>query len=330
MKIPIMSAVRFDGSGVRVEEIRRVRPAMGQVLVRVTAVALDRSDGEPRTGHRQVLLDHAGRRTLGRHAVGTVAGVGVGVDGWPLGLPVVIRPEVWARRSSFLPGVEHDGALADYLVAPAEALLPLPVGLSPAEGARLPLMARALSILTHARLVPGESVGVWGAGALGGAALAVARALGAAPVVAVEPDEVARATTPDRGADASLDPAVDDVPAVVRRLTGRRGLDVALHAACDPAAAGQALATLGPEGRLVLAGPAPGIASGIDRWDGRTLSGVPRMDPDALPRVAHLSDQHRLHLLETPPLPGGLAAAAGLLDAAVRGGPVVTPQVLSL
>lgn len=329
MKIPMMSAVRFDGSGVRVEEVRRVRPATGQVLVRVTAVALDRSDGEPRTGPRPVLLNPAGRRTLGRHAAGTVAGIGVGVDGWPLGLPVVIRPEVWARRSSFLPGVEHDGSLADYLVAPADALVPLPDGLSPAEGARLPLAARAFSILTHARVVPGESVGVWGAGALGGAALAVARALGAAPVVAVEPDEVARATTPDRGADASLDPAVDDVPAVVRRLTGRRGLDVALHAACDPAAAGQALAALGPEGRLVLAGPAPGIG-GVDRWDGRTLSGVPRMDPDALPRVAHLADQRRLHLLETPPLPGGLPAAAGLLDAAVRGGPVVAPQVLSL
>lgn len=328
MKIPMMSAVRFDGSGVRLEEVRRVRPATGEVLVRVTTVALDRMDGEPGSGLRPVQLGPGGRRTLGRHAAGTVAGVGVGVDGWPLGRPVVIRPEVWARRP-FLPGIEHDGALADYLVAPVEALVPLPEALSPAEGAWLPLAARALSILAHTRLVPGESVGVWGAGALGGAALAVARALGAAPVVAVEPEGRSCATVQDRGADAGLDPAVDDVTAVIRRLTGRRGLDVALHAACDPTAAEQALAALGPEGRLVLAGPAPGTGA-IGRWDGRTLSGVPRMHRDALPRVAHLAEQRRLCLPDVRRLAGGLPAAAGLLDGAVRGDQAVAPHVLSL
>lgn len=328
MKVPMMSTVRFDGSVVGVEQVRRVRPATGQVLVRVTAIAIDRPDGETHVGPHPVRLNPAGRRTLGRHAVGTVAALGVGVDGWPLGRPVVLQPEVRVRGGWFVPGVEHDGALAEYVVAPAEALVTLPGDLSPTVGVQLPLAARAASMLAHARLSPGESVGIWGAGALGSAVLAVARALGAAPIVVIDPREEARAAARDLGADASLDPTEAELPERVQELTGRRGFDVALHVAPDPGAAEQTMAGLGPRGRGVLAGPAQRIG-GIDRWDGRTLSGVPRVDPGALPRLAHLASQGRLRLPVRPSLPGGLSAAAELLDAAVRGVPV-EPRVLSL
>ena len=329
MKVPMMSAVRFDGSCVGVEKVRRVRPATGQVLVRVTAVAIDRTDAEIHDGPHPVRLDNTGGRTLGRHATGTVAAPGAGVDGWPLGRPVVLQPEVRVRRGWFVPGVEHDGGLADYVVAPVEALVPLPGDLSPSVGVQLALAARAGSMLTHARLSPGESVGIWGAGALGSAVLAVARALGAAPIVVIDPREEARAAARDLGADASLDPTEAELPERVHELTGRSGFDVALHLAPDPAAAEQILAGLGPRGRGVLAGPAQRIG-GIERWDGRTLSGAPRVDPGALPRLAHLASQGRLRLPVRPSLPGELSTAAELLDAAVRGGVAVEPCLLSL
>lgn len=330
MKIPMMNAVRFDGTDVRLEEIRRVRPAAGEVLVRVLAVAVDRRDGEPSLGPYPLSLDRAGRRTLGRHVAGTVAALGVGVDGWPLGRSLVVQPEVLARGRWFAPGVCADGGLAEYLVAPVEALVPLPRHLSAAEGAQLALAARAGSLLAHARLMAGESVGIWGAGSLGSAAVAVARALGAAPVIALDPRPQARIAARELGADADLDPAAADVPARVHELTEGRGLDVALHLAPHAGAAEQSVAGLSPQGRGVLIGPVEGVG-GAGRWDGRTLSGLPRVAPGVLPGLIHLLNAGRLRLPVLPPaLPGGLPDAVDVLGAAVGGESSVAPCVLTL
>lgn len=329
VKVPMMSAVRFDGTGVDVHQIRRVRPATGQILVRVTAVALDRADGEPGVGPRPVRLDTTGHRILGRHVAGAVAAPGAGVDGWPLGRSVVLQPESPAGRGWFVAGVDHDGGLADYVVAPAEAVVALPSDVSPSLGARLALAARAAALLEQAGVSPGASLGIWGAGSLGTAAIAVARVLGAAPVVVVEPREAGRAAALEAGADVVIDPTATEVSARVLEITGRRGLDLALHLAPDPRAAEQAVAGLGPAGRGVLVGPA-GSVGGVDRWDGRTLSGPPRVGPDVLPRLLHLVIRGRLHLPEPSPVQGGLPAAARLLDTAVRGGAPVGPHLLTL
>ncbi|MEU3269308.1 zinc-binding dehydrogenase [Saccharomonospora sp. NPDC006951] len=328
MKIPTMNALRFDGSGAGIEQVRRARPAGGQVLVRVAAVAVGRVDGEPHAGLRPVRLNAEGRRTLGRHVAGTVAAPGAGVDAWPLGRPVVLQPEVSVRGGWFLPGVEHDGGLADYIAAPEQALVALPDELSLSDGAGLALAARAGSLLAHARLSPGESVGIWGAGAAGSCAVAVARALGAAPIVAVDPGHRARVTVRDLGADASFDPADPSLPERLRELTGRRGLDVALHLAPDPLAAEQVVAGLGPRGRGVLAGPAHRIG-GLERWDGRTLSGVPPVAPDVLPLLVRLASRGRLRLPAFPALRGGQAEAAELLDSAVRGRSPAEPRLVT-
>lgn len=324
-----MQAVRSDGTGVELDEVRRARPATGEVLVRVAAVALDRRDGEPRTNPHPMRLGSAGRRTQGRHVTGTVAAPGAGVDGWPLGRPVALQPETAVRRGWFVPGTEHEGGLAEYVVAPEAGLVLLPRDLPVAVGSVLPLAARAHGMLTRGVLRPGQSVGIWGAGSLGGVALAVARMLGAAPVVIVDPSTQARASARELGADAALDPADPDLVGRVAELTAGRGMDVVLHTAPGAGAAEQAVAALAPEGRGILAGPAQGIG-GIERWDGRTLSGPPRVDPDSLRLLAHQASRGRLHLPVPSPLTGGLPAAAAMLDAAARGGPPVTPCVVTL
>lgn len=322
-----MHAVRWDGTVVRLDEVRRVRPATGQVLVRVGAVALDRRDAEPLAGPRPTRLDPAGVRTLGRHVAGTVAMPGAGADGWPLGRPVALQPEVAMRHGWFAPGTEHDGGLAEYVVAPVDGLVLLPRDLPMTIGALLPLAARAYGMLTQAGVVPGTSVGIWGTGSLGGAALAVARLLGAAPIAVVDPDPAARAAALEHGADAALDPADPTCDEQLATLTAGRGLAAALHTAPDGAAGERALAALAPDGRGVLAGPMTGLGS-IDRWDARTLSGPPRVDPDALPLLAHLAGHGRLRLPVPRELPGGLPAATELLAGAVRAGAALPPRVV--
>lgn len=324
-----MLTVRTDGTAVEVEEVRRVRPATGEVLVRVAAVAIDRRDGELAVGPHPLRLDARGGRTLGRHVAGTVAAPGAGVDGWPLGRPVALQPETAVGRGWHLPGVEHDGGLAEYLVAPATALVPLPRDLPLTVGALLPLAARAHSLLRHARIAPGEGVGVWGAGSLGGCAIAVARAMGAAPIIAVDPDPITRSAALDLGADVALDPADPDLEEHIRSLTSGRGLDVSVHAASDAAAAASAVDALSPSGRAVLAGPVRGVGD-HERWDGRTLSGPPRTAPESLSWVAHLAAAGRLRLPVPSELTGGLAEAAERLDAAVRGRAAVPPSIVTL
>lgn len=324
-----MLTVRTDGAAVEVEEMRRARPATGEVLVRVAAVAIDRRDGELEAGPHPLRLDPRGGRTLGRHVAGTVAAPGAGVDGWPLGRLVALQPETALRRGWHLPGVEHDGGLAEYLVAPATALVPLPRDLPLTVGALLPLAARAHSMLRHARIAPGEALGVWGVGSLGGCAIAVARAMGAAPIIAVDPDPVAREAALDLGADVALDPADPELEERIRSLTSGLGLDVSLHAASDAAAAPSAVDALSPSGRAVLAGPVRGCGD-HERWDGRTLSGPPRTAPESLPLVAHLASSGRLRLSVPPVMADGLSAAAAVLDCALRSGQPLSPHLVVL
>lgn len=329
MKAPTMRAVRGNNSNVVLDEVRRVRPAAGQVLVRVTAVALDRRDGELFAGPNPVGNPAAGWRIPGRHVVGTVAAPGAGADGWPLGRPVALMPEAAVRHGWFTPGLDNDGGLADYVVAPVEGLTLLPRDLPIEVSAGLPLAARAYSILMSGELRPGQSVGIWGVGSLGGAALSVARLLGGAPLIAVDMSEPARASAIRLGADAALNPTDPDFDERLAALTAGEGLDLALHSAPNAVSAEQVRAALSPEGRGILAGPVQTVG-GIRRWDGRTLSGVPRVDPDALRRLAHLASHDRLQLPVPPVLPGGLSAAADMLDAAARGGEPVQPHLIIL
>lgn len=316
MKPPTMTAVRSDGTRTEVEEVRRVRPATGEVLVRVTDVAIDRRDVELATGGRPLRLGRDGRRTLGRHVTGTVAAPGTGVDGWPLGRPVVLRPATRVRTGWHLLGESDEGGLAEYVAVPAASLVRLPRGLADDVAIALPMAARAHGLLEHARLRLGESVGIWGVGSLGRSVVALARVMGAAEIVVVDPDPGARAAALALGADTALDPAEVD--------GARLHLDVVVHAAPDPAAVDGALPALAPEGRAVLTGATSGIAA-VGDWGTRTVSGAPLTPEDSLPLVARLAAAGRLRLPSPERLQGGLPAAVERLRAAADGsaGPVV-------
>jgi hypothetical protein len=92
------------------------------------------------------------------------------------------------------------------------------------------------SIARTADVRAGQSVCIWAVRGLGAHAVAMARLVGAVPVIAVDPLESARARTLALGADAALDPTRDDVtealtaagagPAAGRRPLLRRGAGV--------------------------------------------------------------------------------------------------------
>jgi threonine dehydrogenase-like Zn-dependent dehydrogenase len=101
---------------------------------------------------------------------------------------------------------------------------------------------------------PAEAVGVWGVGGLGVHAVQLLRAVGACPVVAVDPSPVARERALAAGADLALDSADPDLRRAVRAATGGAGLAAAFDFAGVPPVREQALSVLAPKGRLVLVG----------------------------------------------------------------------------
>jgi threonine dehydrogenase-like Zn-dependent dehydrogenase len=101
---------------------------------------------------------------------------------------------------------------------------------------------------------PAEAVGVWGVGGLGVHAVQLLRAVGACPIVAVDPSEAARERALSAGADLALDSADPDLRRTVAGATGGLGLAAAFDFAGVPAVREQALTVLAPKGRLVLVG----------------------------------------------------------------------------
>lgn len=148
-------------------------PGRGEVLVQVHAAALNPKDVLIRKGKFTRFTGRRFPRTPGVDFAGTVLSAPVGSDLEP-GAAVHGMIQGWA-----------EGACAEQVAVPQGELAPLPVGLSMAEGAAVPLAAltalQALRDLLGVR--PGQRVAINGAsGGVGTWAVQIAAALGARPV----------------------------------------------------------------------------------------------------------------------------------------------------
>jgi len=178
-------------------------------------------------------------------------------------------------------------------------------------------------------LQPGDasSFVVYGAGAVGLAALLAARDHGVGTIVAVEPVAGRRDLALKLGATAVVDPGADDVVAAVRSHTSG-GSSHALDTTGAPLVLRQALTALGPGGALVAVGlGAPDVT--IDIIDiiggGKTLRGCIEGDADPytfLPRLIDLYSAGRFpvdELVARYPFPQiGAAVEASVSGAVVK------------
>ncbi|MBO9627764.1 MAG: zinc-binding dehydrogenase, partial [Microbacterium sp.] len=115
------------------------------------------------------------------------------------------------------------------------------------------------SVCNVAKVKPGESVVIVGAGHLGIWALQAARLAGASSVAVVEWHEGRSALAKRHGADVVIDPGpsyerADEAVASVRAFTSGRGADVAIEAAGPTAAQRLALMSSRRAGRVVYTG----------------------------------------------------------------------------
>ncbi|WP_217251283.1 zinc-binding dehydrogenase [Streptomyces sp. AC602_WCS936] len=241
---------------LRLEEVPRPQPGPGEVLVKVEAAGVCLSDVHLIDGTLTPLLLQGDTVTLGHEVSGTVAEVGADVTAWSPGQRVVLHAGEVRDGVTYTRGVDYDGGWAEYALSAETALTSLPDAIPFEQGAIIPdAVSTPWGAITETGAVrPAEAVGVWGAGGLGVHAVQLLRAAGACPVVAVDPNPVARERALASGADLALDSADPELRQAVRAVTGGAGLAAAFDFAGVPPVREQALSVLAPKGRLVLVG----------------------------------------------------------------------------
>lgn len=183
---------------LRINDVDRPAPGMGEVLVRVEASSVNGHDVIIRSGEMKIVSGRRFPLGTGLDFAGVVTESGTGVEGLRVG------DRVWGTVH---PRQRHTIAgAAEYVVVPADRLAPAPAGLSAADAASL-VVAGATALIAvrdTVRLAPGEKVLVRGAaGGVGTAAVQLAHALGG-HVTALARARHAPALT-DLGADEVLD-----------------------------------------------------------------------------------------------------------------------------
>lgn len=149
-------------------------------------------------------------------------------------------------------GVDRDGAFAEYIAMPATNVLPLD-GIPTTVGAVMDPMGNAFHTVLTAD-IPGSTVFVVGCGPIGCFAVGIARAAGAAKVIASDVNAKRLALAQRMGAHVTIDATRDDVVRTVLAETGGEGADVVCEMSGVPSALHQAFAAARLGGRVQLLG----------------------------------------------------------------------------
>jgi NADPH2:quinone reductase len=250
-----MKAVRFHHTGgpevLVYETVPDPVPGPNEVLIKVEAVGMNFSDVLRRRGDNYPVASPL-PFTPGSEVAGTVAALGAGVTGVELGSLVYAAP--------------RGGGYAQYVVAPAAGVIPIPAGIDAAQATTLVIqgLTAAFALRDAGRLSPGESVLVEAAaGGVGSFAVQLARLSGAGLVIGAAGSEAKRAKALALGADRAVDYTAPDWARQVRAMTDGRGVDIILEMTGGDTV-GQALDALADFGRMVVYGQASGEAALVD------------------------------------------------------------------
>jgi putative PIG3 family NAD(P)H quinone oxidoreductase len=208
--------IREPGGPEVLVPAERPRPSVrtDEVLIKVAAAGVNRPDVMQRRG---AYPPPPGASDIpGLEVAGVIEEVGSGVGGWRSG------DQVCALVSG--------GGYAEYCAAPAPQCLPVPRGMELASAAAIPetFFTVWTNVFERGRLKPGESVLVHGGSSgIGTTAIQMARAFGSRVfATAGSPEKCAACQR--LGAERAINYHEEDFVAVMKDLTGGRGVDVIL------------------------------------------------------------------------------------------------------
>jgi threonine dehydrogenase-like Zn-dependent dehydrogenase len=253
-------------------------PSRAEVLVRIDAVAICATDleiihsGSPASIEGGLPFNK--NFTPGHEYMGTVAALGPNVDEFEIGERISVeihagcgqckrcrqgmytsclnygKPEKGHRANGFT----TDGGFAEYAVNHINTLARVPDTMGDAEATLVVTAGTSMYGLTElGGLVAGESVVVIGPGPIGLLAVAVAKALGASPVILTGTRNKRLAIGRELGADRVININDEDAVEVVRQLTGGIGADYVVECAGTEATINQAIHMTNRGGKICLA-----------------------------------------------------------------------------
>ncbi|GAB6899018.1 zinc-binding dehydrogenase [Kineosporia succinea] len=239
-----------------VEEIPEPHAGPGQVRIAVRAAGVCLSDVHVIQGMLKPAALREGSVTMGHETAGVIDEVGPGVEHLRAGQRVLLLAGELMGDRIVTRGVDYDGGWAQYAVATAGTVVPIPDSLPFEQACFVPdaVSTPWAAISSTAGVQPARAAGVWGIGGLGVHAVQLLRLVGAAPVIAVDPLPAARSRALAFGADLALDPRAEDFNARVQEATGGLGLAYAFDFAGAGVVREQAVRVLGVGGLLVLIG----------------------------------------------------------------------------
>ena len=150
-------------------------------------------------------------------------------------------------------GVDADGAFAEYVRIPESNIWKLDPAIPQEYASILDPLGNAVHTVLAGEIAA-KTVAVTGCGPIGLFSIAVARAVGASTVFAIEVNQYRRRIAQQMKADFVLDPSNDDVTKIVMEQTGGLGVDVVLEMAGHPMAIRTAFDVVRRGGRISLLG----------------------------------------------------------------------------
>jgi putative PIG3 family NAD(P)H quinone oxidoreductase len=249
-----MRAVVCKGAGGRdvleVVDVPDPEPLPGEVVIAVSATAVNRADIMQREGHYPPPAGASD--VLGLECAGVVSSVGDGVTQWQLG----------DRVCALLTG----GGYAERVAVPAGQVLPTPSRLDDIQAAALPEAVCTVwsNVFMVAGLQPGEVLLVHGGGSgIGTMAIQLGKQLGATVACTVGSERKAQFCR-ELGADLAVNYRDEDFVEEVRQLAGDRGgADVILDI-MGASYVHRNVTLLAVEGRLVVIGLQGGAKAELD------------------------------------------------------------------
>jgi 2-desacetyl-2-hydroxyethyl bacteriochlorophyllide A dehydrogenase len=262
----------------KLSELPDPNPGAGEVIVQIHACGLNHLDLWAEEGALPIPVQLP--RVQGCEIAGTISAVGDEVADWKPGDRVAVQSNIFCGQCEFcqrgreslclnsqMVGVQRDGGFAEKVAVPERALVRLPNVLDYESSAALTLAgSTAMHMLTQRATVnPGDWVLVVGASSgVGSAAIQIARHLGAR-VIATGSTGAKRNLAIQLGAEHAVDAGAGTGPAEVRKLTGKRGVDLVVEHVGGPVLEG-ALQCLARGGTIVTCGATAGREVSLNLW----------------------------------------------------------------
>jgi len=250
-----MKAVLLEGFGgldvLKVGEIDKPAPKEGEVLIKVVATTINRPDLVQREG--KYPPPPGDSEILGLEVSGVIEALGAGVDGWKVGDRVM--------------ALVGGGGYAEYAVAYAAHLMPIPESMSFEEAACVceSYITAFLNVFMIGDLQDGQTaIYHGGGGGVNTAAMQLTKALtpSVKTIVTAHPSKAERVK--QLGADLVIDyTTTPDFSDAVKEFTGKKGVDVILdHVGAKYLAPN--MNSLAYKGKLVIIGIISGIKAELN------------------------------------------------------------------